>query len=170
MHTGKLLAAQSQHTFILKLVGDVRLTLCCTLDQLLERIFADKEINSFVIDLSETENLDSTTLGLLAKIAVQAASNGLAQPSIISPNQDITLLLESMGFRQYFILLKQPLTTSQALQEVPQLAGSEDHITAQVLAAHLTLMSMNEQNKAAFKSVVQALEECTGSDCFESKD
>ncbi len=168
MHTGKLLSAKSQHTFLLKLVGDVRLTLCCTLDRLLERIFADKEINSFVIDLSQTENLDSTTLGLLAKIAVQASSNGLAQPSIISPNPDITLLLESMGFRQYFILLKQPLTTSQELQEVPQLAGSEEHIKTQVLEAHLTLMSMNEKNKEAFKSVVQALEECTGPDCLEA--
>ncbi|WP_027847528.1 STAS domain-containing protein [Marinospirillum minutulum] len=168
MHTGKLLSAKSQHTFILKLVGDVRLTLCCTLDKLLERIFADKEINSFIIDLSQTENLDSTTLGLLAKIAVQASSNGLAQPSIISPNQDITLLLESMGFRQYFILLKQPLTTSQELHEVPQLAGSEEHIKAQVLDAHLTLMSMNERNKEVFKSVVQALEECSEPDCPEN--
>src|SRR5690554_7317572 len=123
MHTGKLLSAKSQHTFILKLVGDVRLTLCCTLDKLLERIFADKEINSFIIDLSQTENLDSTTLGLLAKIAVQASSNGLAQPSIISPNQDITLLLESMGFRQYFILLKQPRSEEHTseLQSRPHL-------------------------------------------------
>ena len=99
---------------------------------------------------------------------MQASSNGLAQPSIISPNQDITLLLESMGFRQYFILLKQPLKTSQELHEVPQLAGSEEHIKAQVLDAHLTLMSMNERNKEVFESVVQALEECSEPDCPEN--
>ncbi|HKM15156.1 MAG TPA: STAS domain-containing protein [Marinospirillum sp.] len=165
MHTGKLLSAKSQQTFVLKLIGDVRLTLCSTLDTLLERIFVDKDINNFVIDLSKTENLDSTTLGLLAKIALQASNHGLAQPSIISPNEDITVLLESMGFRQYFILLKHPLTTSQELQEVPQLAGSEEHIKAQILDAHLTLMSMNEQNKEAFKNVVQVLEECSDLDC-----
>lgn len=165
MHTGKLLSAKSQQTFVLKLIGDVRLTLCSTLDKLLERIFVDKDINNFVIDLSQTDNLDSTTLGLLAKIALQASSNGLAQPSIISPNEDITLLLESMGFSQYFILLKYPLTTTQELQEVPQLAGSTEHIKAQILDAHLTLMSLNEQNKEAFKDVVQVLESCSGPDC-----
>src|SRR5690606_18172877 len=99
-------------------------------------------------------------LGLLAKIAVKASVKGLGQPSIISSNRDITLLLESMGFRQYFIILDHPLTSQEDLQEVPQLAGSESHIRSQVLDAHLTLMSMNEHNKEAFKSVVQALEEC----------
>ncbi len=165
MHTGKLLSAKSQQTFVLKLIGDVRLTLCSTLDTLLERIFVDKEINNFVIDLSQTDNLDSTTLGLLAKIALQASKNDLAQPSIISPNEDITFLLESMGFSQYFILLKSPLTTTQELQEVPQLAGSTERIKAQILDAHLTLMSLNEQNKEAFKDVVKVLESCSGPDC-----
>jgi anti-anti-sigma regulatory factor len=160
MQTGKLLSAKSQHTYILKLVGDVRLTLCCTLDKLFERIFNDREINSIVIDLSQTDNLDSTTLGLLAKIAVRASLKGLSQPSIISSNRDITLLLDSMGFQQYFLILDRPLTSCEQLQEVPQLAGSEAHIRAQVLDAHRTLMSMNEHNKEAFKSVVQALEEC----------
>lgn len=160
MQTGKLLSAKSQHTYILKLVGDVRLTLCCTLDKLFEQVFNDNDINSIVIDLSRADNLDSTTLGLLAKIAVKASVKGLGQPSIISSNRDITLLLESMGFRQYFIILDHPLTSQEDLQEVPQLAGSESHIRSQVLDAHLTLMSMNEHNKEAFKSVVQALEEC----------
>jgi anti-anti-sigma regulatory factor len=160
MQTGKLLAAKSKNTYLLKLVGDVRLTLCCTLDQLFEQVFADKEIESIVIDLSQADNLDSTTLGLLAKIAIKASVAGLNQPSIISSNSDITLLLESMGFRQYFIIMDQPVTTPEELREVAQLAGSEEHIRTQVLDAHRTLMSMNEHNKEAFKSVVQALEDC----------
>lgn len=168
MHTGKLLSAQSQHTFILKFVGDVRLTLCSTLDQVLERIFADSEINTYIIDLTAAENLDSTTLGLIAKIAVHTSSKGLAQPSIISPNKDITLLLESMGFDQYFILLRSALTSPQELHEVPQFAGSEEYLKAQVLEAHRTLMAMNEQNKQAFQSVVQALEDSSEPSCLES--
>lgn len=160
MQTGKLLAAKSNSTYLLKLVGDVRLTLCCTLDQLFEQVFADKTVESIVIDLSQADNLDSTTLGLLAKIAVKAAVAGLNQPSIISSNSDITYLLESMGFRQYFLIMEEPVTSSEKLEEVPQLAGSEEHIRTQVLEAHRTLMAMNDNNKEAFKSVVQALEDC----------
>ncbi len=160
MQTGKLLAAKSKNTYLLKLVGDVRLTLCCTLDQLFEKVFADKEIQSIVIDLTQADNLDSTTLGLLAKIAVKASLAGLHQPSIISSNSDITLLLESMGFRQYFLIMEKPMTSDKDLSEVAQLAGSEEHLRAQVLDAHRTLMAMNDQNKEVFKSVVQALEDC----------
>ncbi len=160
MQTGKLLSAKTDHAYLLKLMGDVRLTLCCTLDKLLENIFVDQSTTSIVIDLSEADNLDSTTLGLLAKIAIKASVMGLAQPSIISPNPDITLLLESMGFRDYFVITPQPLTRQEELKEVPQLAGSEAHVRAQVLDAHRTLMAMNESNRQAFKSVVQALEDC----------
>ena len=145
---------------MLKLVGDVRLTLCCTLDQLFEKVFADREIDSIVIDLTRADNLDSTTLGLLAKIAVKASLAGLHQPSIISSNSDITLLLESMGFRQYFLIMEKPMTSEKELSEVAQLAGSEEHLRAQVLDAHRTLMAMNDHNREAFESVVQALEDC----------
>lgn len=160
MQTGKLLSAKSQHTYVLKLVGDVRLTLCCTLDKLFEQIFVDSEIDSIVIDLCQADNLDSTTLGLLAKIAVKASACGLSQPSIISSNPDITLLLESMGFQQFFLILDHPLSNFDELQEIPQLVGSEARIRAQVLEAHRTLMDMNEHNRDAFQNVVQVLEGC----------
>lgn len=160
MQTGKLLAAKSQQTYVLKLVGDVRLTLCCTLDGLFQQMFGDQEVHTIIIDLTLADNLDSTTLGLLAKIAIKAKSLGLMQPSIISSNPDITYLLNSMGFAQYFLMMEHPATRIEELQEVPQLAGSEARIHQQVLEAHRTLMSMNEQNKEIFQSVVQALENC----------
>lgn len=163
MQAGKLLAAKSKNTYLLKLVGDVRLTLCCTLDELFAQVFSDAEIETIVIDLTQADNLDSTTLGLLAKIAVKASVAHLNQPSIISSNTDITLLLESMGFRQYFLIMDHPVTTNAALREIPQLAGSEAHIRDQVLEAHRTLMTMNDHNKEAFKSVVQVLEACPDS-------
>lgn len=160
MQTGKLLAAAAEQTYVLKLVGDVRLTLCCTLDKLFEEIFSSKP-ESIVIDLTEAVNLDSTTLGLLARIAMKARQEGVSTPTIVSSNSDITQLLHSMGFEQYFVIVSRPIKGGEQLEEIPQLSGSEDHIRHQVLNAHRVLMDMNEHNREAFHSVVQALEACS---------
>ncbi|ODC05214.1 hypothetical protein BFW38_05530 [Terasakiispira papahanaumokuakeensis] len=160
MQTGKLLAAAAEQTYVLKLVGDVRLTLCCTLDKLFEEIFSSK-LQSIVIDLTEAINLDSTTLGLLARVAMKARQEGVSTPTIVSSNSDITQLLHSMGFEQYFVIVSRPIKGFEQLEEIPQLSGSEDHIRHQVLNAHRVLMDMNEHNREAFHSVVQALEACS---------
>ena len=39
MTTGKIQFAEAQGTFVLKFIGDVRLTLCAALDSYIEKIF-----------------------------------------------------------------------------------------------------------------------------------
>lgn len=158
MQSGKILVAQSEHTFILKLCGDVRLTFCATLDDLLKVIFQQPQINTVMVDLSEAENLDSTTLGLLAKIAIQAQVAGFNVPTIICAHTDIQRLLMSMGFEQFFVIANEPMRYASQLAEAPLLQASEQEMRAQILDAHKTLMSMNENNREAFQSVVEALE------------
>ena len=66
MSTGRIQFAEQDGTFVLKFVGEVRLTLCSALDATIERIFTALNFSTIVIDLTETESIDSTTLGLLA--------------------------------------------------------------------------------------------------------
>ena len=68
----KILQAEKQGIYVLKFIGEIRLNLCSTLDNLVESITQDPEFKTVVIDLTETEIIDSTTLGLLAKIAMAA--------------------------------------------------------------------------------------------------
>ena len=70
MTTGKIQFAEEQGTFVLKFIGDVRLTLCAALDSYIEKIFSVLSFESIVIDLTETECIDSTSLGLLAKLSI----------------------------------------------------------------------------------------------------
>lgn len=159
MQETRLLQAQVDNTFVLKLVGDVRLSVGCTLDKLLQPVVNNPLITQFLIDLTQAENLDSTTLGLLAKLALHTQQQGLPQPHIFSPNPDITQLLESMGFRQYFVFFNQPLTCPSQLAEVEQLVCDEAAVKEQVIAAHKTLMSLNSSNQEAFADLVNQLEE-----------
>ena len=76
MSTGRIQFAEQDGTFVLKFVGEVRLTLCSALDATIEKIFTALNFNAIVIDLTETRSIDSTTLGLLAQAVDPVAAEG----------------------------------------------------------------------------------------------
>ena len=138
--------------------GDVRLTLCTTVDEYLEKMFQDKEFRSVIVDLSRTDNIDSTSLGLLAKLSIQADRRFSYRPTLISTRRDVTRILLSMGFDEVFDLVEEPLEHGEQLAELPELVESEAGVRERVLDAHRTLMSMNEANRDTFHDLVAALE------------
>ncbi|WP_339672816.1 STAS domain-containing protein [Dasania marina] len=158
MQSGKMLVADHQGTYMIKLTGDVRLTLCNTIDEYIEQMFAASDFSGVTVDLAETLGIDSTSLGLLAKLAIQAKKHGLDIPTILSPNPDITRLLQSMGFTKVFNIYSDEITDADDLQELPVKQGSERQVRSKVLEAHKILMGLNKQNHADFCDLVCALE------------
>ena len=155
---GKILVASHDGVYVIVFQGDVRLTLCTTVDDYLEKMFQDANFRSVIVDLSETENIDSTSLGLLAKLSIQAEKRFSFRPTLISTRRDITRILLSMGFDEVFDLVEEPLEHKEQLAELPELTGSEEGVRQRVLDAHRTLMSMNESNRNTFHDLVAALE------------
>ncbi len=159
MHPGKILVAQQGGAFVIKLAGDVRLTFCTTLDEFFDRMFADPQFASVIIDLCEAENIDSTTLGQLAKLAITAKRIHRLVPVVLSSNPNITRILRSMGFERVFDIREQrPLTDAQLAEFHPPWRAGESAVHDKVLDAHRVLMGMNEQNQAQFRELVCALE------------
>ncbi len=156
---GRILVGSHDGVYVILFQGDVRLTLCTTVDGYLERMFADESFRSVVIDLSETENIDSTSLGLLAKLSIQAQKRFNFLPTLISTHRDITRILMSMGFDDVFHIVETPLEHTEQLAELPTLISNEADVRQRVLDAHRTLMSMNAANREAFHDLVAALEE-----------
>jgi anti-anti-sigma factor len=152
------MVASHDGVYVIVFDGDVRLTLCTTVDDYLEKMFQDPDFRSVIVDLSETENIDSTSLGLLAKLSIQADKRFSFRPTLISTRKDITRILLSMGFDEVFDLVEQPLERKEQLAELPQMEASEEDVRSKVLEAHQILMSMNEANEAAFHDLVAALE------------
>jgi anti-anti-sigma factor len=154
----KILQAEEKGIYVLKFVGEIRLNLCSTLDHLVESITQDPNFRTLVIDLSETEVIDSTTLGLLAKIALAAKKQSGFTPSLISTHPDITRIIGSMGFDSIFIIVSEPVSSMERLEEIPELKASEQQVRDKVLEAHKILMGMNSRNREEFKNLVHALE------------
>jgi|SRR5690606_30937942 len=158
MSTGRIQFAEQNGTFVLKFIGEVRLTLCSVLDSTIEHIFSAANFNVIVIDLTETNSIDSTTLGLLAKLSILSRQKVGLLPTLVTVHPDIARLLHSMGFDQVFNIVNRPLPCPDCLADLPSQDQSEEVVKAKVLEAHQILMSLNESNREAFHDLVNALE------------
>jgi len=58
--------------------GEIRHTLCVALDRYINALLTNAHLLGFVIDLSGTESIDSTNLGILARLARSAHCGCLA--------------------------------------------------------------------------------------------
>jgi len=159
MDDGKLLSAQYKNTYLLKLVGDVRVPLCKTIDDCVDQI-CGYGFDKLAIDFSEAENADSTTLGLMAKLCIKAKNQCQMQPLVFAPNPDMYRLLESMGFPSICqVIATAPDCLSESeMRECAKLECSEGEARAHVLDAHKTLMCLSKENEARFSDLVEQLE------------
>jgi anti-anti-sigma factor len=157
MPSGHILFAVHNGTYVLKFTGEIRAPMCTTLDNFLDKMFVDADLSAILIDLTETNYIDSTALGLIAKTSVFLQMHNQRKPIILSTNPDISRVLESMGFDQVFIILACQ-SDEECLNELPEVEPSEHEMMEKVIAAHRVLMGLSEQNQATFKSLVDALE------------
>lgn len=158
MNTGRIQFAEAEGTFVLKFIGDVRLTLCAALDAYIEKIFSALNFDAIIIDLSETEAIDSTSLGLLAKLSILSQQKVGFLPTLVSNHDDMNRLLQSMGFDQVFNVVSDVAPTDADLQDLPGQMLSEELVKDKVLEAHRILMDLNEHNREAFCDLVSTLE------------
>lgn len=160
MANGKILTAEINGVCLFKFVGDVRVTLCGTLDELVRSMLGNAR--AVIIDLTETVNIDSTSLGLLAKLAIHAQQQQHVQkPIIVCNDPDIQRILKSVSFDQIFILTEELAMESTDFTELTEVVLEQDDLRQCIIEAHKILMSMNESSKEQFQDLVSALEATT---------
>lgn len=145
--------------WFLKLAGDLRHPLGPALNSLLDRAFADPQSRQFVIDLREAENIDSTCLGILARIGNEASRHGAAKPTLVSSNADINEVLLAVCFDRMFNLVGDLNITGADMEPIPAVASDSAGMLALVLEAHRRLCAIDERTHETFRDVVRALEE-----------
>lgn len=158
MTNGAIYYAKRDATYVLKFVGEIRCTMGCALDEFLNRLFTRKDFDGIAIDLSDTVTIDSTNLGLLAKIANFMHSRFHRKPLLISTNADVNAVLDSMGFDDVFEICRCDGSCRLNDAELLQIdEPSRGAMARTMLDAHHTLSNLNEYNRREFKSVIGAL-------------
>ncbi len=157
MNTGKILATKFNQIPVLKLVGDVRVLMSSTIDNYFASLYSRADLEAMIVDLTETTGIDSTALGLLAKMAIQLRNRFNVKPSIISTNPDITKILKGMSFDIIFDIIEEPLSEEVKFGELNHVSEPENVIKQKVIVAHQALMALSEDNKLEFQDLVNAL-------------
>lgn len=129
-------------------------------------MFNGKFLCSIMFDLNDAECIDSTTLGLMAKIALLSREKCSMVPVVFSCNPGINRLLDSMGFEEIFEIVKDEELCEQGYARVADCpakcldAKTTDELSARkrVLEAHHILMELNDSNKKTFRDLVSTLE------------
>ena len=157
MESGAAFYVRQGNTYILKLIGDVRYTMGCALGDFLDRLFTQTDYNDIIVDLTETHSIDSTSLGLLAKIANFNHQHFAHKTTLLSTNSDVNQILDNMGFYEIFNIRDTGEAITAALQQLAINAPCKDELTRIMYEAHQTLSDLNPRNEEAFKGVLDNL-------------
>ena len=158
MNTGKILVSDQADTCLLKLVGDVRLTLSTSLNRYMEALFGNNGIKRVIVDMLDTEGVDSTTLGLIAKLGLHSRQHYKTNVQLFCQNQSILSTLDCMGFDEIIDICSKTPEVAGELRRLETKDVEIDDLREQVLESHKLLRKLNPDNGKEFSDLIQALE------------
>lgn len=162
MDKGKIFVGQTNGNYLIRMSGDVRVTLCASLNHYVESIFGDRNVKSVLVDLFETEGVDSTTLGLLTKLALLSKRHYQIVPLLFCDNPGILKTLEVMSLDELFTVIREAPTDNDNSKQLDELVcDKSDEVEARrsVLEAHRLLVEVNPQCEPEFIDLIRYLEE-----------
>lgn len=153
---GRVLYAEHEGTCVLRFQGPIRYTMAPSVDAFLNELLARRAPRTICADLSEIDSIDSTGIGLLAKIAIAQRRAGESKPLLFSPKRDINEVLSSVCLDDAFQLVDHA-PDADALATLAVTEPSEQALRRTILEAHRLLSTLSESNRAMFKDVVEGL-------------
>lgn len=158
MTEGQICFASHDDHYVLKFVGEIRCTLGCTFDRFLDELFNKARLEEIVLDLSEAEMVDSTCLGLMARVSNEMLESTGQKTTIISTNADINQVLESISFDLIFNITDQPLPPLEGAVCLTVNDADTSCMADTVLTSHRLLSEINDENRETFHDVIESLE------------
>lgn len=159
MTMGHVTHAQQGSVHVLRYFGAVNFLLAPGIQNFVDHLIDDGGVSGLVFDLSAASSLDSTNLGLMARVNERLVSKGAANSVIISGNEDIDAVLRSMGFDQTFELLASDrVSSAPEVETIATPSPSSVELKRTMLDAHQALIRMSDAHRQEFEAVVACLE------------
>ena len=165
MQEGHVYCGKHEGVVVLRLIGHISCTsmqkschVSAALSAFLDDLFKNTEFSDILIDLTDTQAIDSTNLGLLARVAKFMEETFHRKATIVAPSDDIRRVLEGVAFDRVFCIVRDAQALPAELDMIACEKESDRKFTQLVLEAHRTLMTLSEKNREAFKDVVELME------------
>jgi len=147
-------------SLVLVLKGQIRFMTARAVRSFFDGFLLEQGRDAIVIDLRELDFIDSTGMGLLARIGRATLEHG-RRSVIVCADRDVLTCLRSASFDTLFIIVEQwPFEHEARVSEVP-LDSRElmpDVMGRVILEAHRDLASLSEENRLTYSEVVATLE------------
>lgn len=154
MKKADLLIAHTQGCYSIKVDGRANFECAPPIRNLANNL--ERGFEKISIDLTGCSGMDSTFMGVLAMLGLQARSGGTVE--IINAGIDNRKLLDGLGIQELFTFTEKHAETEAAENQEwvrPEQTVSQLEHAKTVHSAHDTLIKANEQNKPKFEKVVE---------------
>lgn len=152
MKKADLLIAHVQGTYNIKVEGRANFECAPPLRNLSANL--DKNFENISIDLGLCTGMDSTFMGVLAMLGLQARSRGVVE--IVNAGPENQKLLQGLGIHDLFSFVMREMDISVGAAVGPSEYKVSDLDRAEmVYTAHDTLIQANESNREKFDKVVE---------------
>lgn len=158
MSTGKILVSDKDGNYLIKFSGDVRVNLCGSLNHHMAAIFGSTDVQHVVIDMLEAECVDSTTLGLIAKLALHCRKEYNINMQLFCQNPSILRTLDCMSFDEIIDICQEVPDIDAELHAIETVNSDIDEVRRQVLEAHKLLTQLSPDSSKEFTDLIRALE------------
>ena len=158
MSEGKILVSDKDGNYLIKFSGDVRVNLCGSLNHHMAAIFGSTDVQHVVIDMLVAECVDSTTLGLIAKLALHCRKEYNINMQLFCQNPSILRTLDCMSFDEIIDICQEVPDIDADLHAIETVNSDIDEVRRQVLEAHKLLTQLSPDSSKEFTDLIRALE------------
>jgi anti-anti-sigma factor len=161
--TARAFRGHVDDTIVLKLTGPIRFVAAQALRHFVDDLQSADPDDGVLIDVRGVDAIDSTGMGVLARIGRTSLERRGRRAIIVCPENDVATTLRSAAFDEVFVMLDACPYDDDALTlaEVPlarPVSSPELDLGRIVLDAHKELVSVSERNVAVYRDVIAALE------------
>lgn len=155
---GKILVTSIDAIEYIKFIGTIRYSHCGGLASHVNYLFDGHEYSQIVIDLEDADILDSTALGLLARIAIELRNNFEMRPIIFLKTGELSNIIERVFFDQVFkVILNVRKGGHDDLRELTNHEGDDNQVFQRVIDAHRHLAKLTEKNRELYRDITRTL-------------
>lgn len=140
------------------MIGKIKYSISAGFDAFIRAQLKNAEVNQFIFDLRETEYIDSTNLGIIASVLRYKTNKSTEKPIIISTNNDINSILDSMSFDQLFEIQNEYKSFPKKYLDTADFAKESRPPNELILDSHKTLSNLGDNTKKMFEGIVEEFE------------
>ncbi|MFW5996786.1 MAG: STAS domain-containing protein [Verrucomicrobiota bacterium] len=158
MNDAKILAANKEGVVQIRVIGRATFKISRELREYIIQTLNDG-VCSVIIDLSECDGMDSTFMGVMAMIGLEA--KGKASVLVVNAGEKLRNLLDSIGVSRLVEYMEKDMAEGNWHNLCEAAAERDDmkQVAPTVRDAHKTLMELSPENIPKFQNVVEMLSE-----------